>query len=794
QVTPNQDKLQLSNDKNGAEMPKAVSVVVTVTNTSKKTLQQVQLTKVEGVRGDAVDAQIPVIANGQPTPSATIGTLSPGQSAKVTYPFQAQADGTGEIDALATAQNPDSPKETLSGFGSGTVKISTGMVVSLVFDAKSHIGPVKAGHSYVFTGTVKNLTNSESLLLDPLKPTISGNAGDGYPVDLSNPDNSAPNAFPYPFGGKLDENPCVMAPPACPPPSSPRAKGSISPVSSRLRTRDSTVDYEKPLSVTVTPAPDGPTTGTLTYAPTGILKAADGTLSSLEPKEIILGPSGGKITVSVDTSVPPFQPTDLTTKVGIYTTGFFQGLQSWTANMMQGVAALPQTAELLAKAPIGLLQVIAFYVYTLQYMSPQERSQYYEKVAVQMANQEDAVASAVYSSLSNWAQQLGTAWGSGDSATVYSMVGQLSGNVAPEALMWYLNQPGEAAQGAKSVAEETVSLEESKQASTLSKRISQDFKDLEAADNLLKIDAESGQTYLAKYYGVSNEEADAALQIAKDMNVQIAFRRRNPLSIDFVNLVKAVVKPENFKLKTVNKLDQFLGYRKADEGLLILKQPISKADLFKNLRGQPEEIIQAAYQRWQSRVAEWDKYAEEYQQWGERGWISVGKDREINGISSPTKAGARKFKLQRLKSADGTEMWELQMGDAGGHAGVLRPITGDIDTVAITKLDGTALSGAERLKIYNALEDSPFDMQHGDTLNWILHDEMRNDLLSAHYPGGEPLAVVTPNGVRAGYINPNLTTFGKSTGTPRIWVDGGIVTPRGPALGPPPSSVSGGVW
>ncbi len=793
QVTPQQDKLQLTNDENGAEIPKNVSVDVTVTNASKKTLNQVQLTKVEGVRGDTVDAQIPVILNGQPSPSANVGTLAPGQSAKVTYPFQAQADGTGMIDALASAQNPDSPKETVSGFGSGTVKVAPGTVLALLMNTKDHIGPVKAGHSYVFTGTVKNLTNSESLLLDPLKPTITGNVGDGYPVDLSNPDNATPNAFPYPFGGKLDQNPCVMAPPACPPPSSTSGR-STTPASGALHRYDSTVDYEKPLSVTITPAPDGPTRGTLTYAPTGVVQAVDGTLSSIEPKSTLLQPSGGTITVSVDTSVPPFEPTSLNTKVGIYTSAFFDGLQSWTGNMLQGVAALPQTAEFLASAPIGLLQALGFYVYTLQYMSPQQRSQYYEKVAVQMANQEDAVASAVYDSLAKWAQQLGTAWGSGDSATVYNMVGQLSGNVAPEALMWYLTKPAEAAQGAKSVAEETVSLQEAQQQSTIAKRIAKDFKDLEAADDLLAINKESGLTYLAEYYGVSNEEADVALQVAKDMNVQIAFRRRNPLSTDLVGLVKAVVKPENFKLKTVNKLDELLGYRKVDEGLLILKQPISKAELFKNLRGQPEEVIQAAYQRWQSRVSEWDKYAGQYQKWSEDGWISIGKDREINGISSPTKAGARKFKLQKLKSADGTEMWEMQMGDASGHAGTLRPITGDIDTVAITKLDGTALSGAERLKIYNALENSPFDMQHGDTINWLLHDSDRNDLLSAHYPGGEPLAVVTPNGIHAGYINPNLTTFGKSTGTPRIWIDGAMVTPRAAPLGSAPTSVAGGVW
>ena len=66
--------------------------------------------------------------------------------------------------------------------------------------------------------------------------------------------------------------------------------------------------------------------------------------------------------------------------------------------------------------------------------------------------------------------------------------------------------------------------------------------------------------------------------------------------------------------------------------------------------------------------------------------------------------------------ADQPEPGGLMVSVDGGPP---RPVTGDIDLVAITKADGTPLSQAVHARILNILSGPPMYLQHPETSTWI---------------------------------------------------------------------------
>ncbi|HEV3313248.1 MAG TPA: hypothetical protein VG815_22285, partial [Chloroflexota bacterium] len=783
----------------GAEIPQSVSIQVKVTNNSKSTFDSVQLTSLEGVRGEIADLNIPIICDlrplnpkgncadgpdGTPLQSSKLGSLAPGASKTVTYPFKAQGDGTGEIDALASAIDPASPKQTLEGFGSTRVEVDPTSILYLDLHGPSgtaNLGTVPPGGSVAISGSLVNVTNSYKVDLDTLQPTIHGNAGDGLPTDDTSA--PAPSGFPYPLNGEIDPG------------------------------------DTKTLGGTVTPAPnmtDEVPTGSLIYQPSGLITAPDGTKRTLDAVDTILNPQGGELRLTVAGSVPPGGAADLKSKVWYFTVGFFKGAVGWAENMLCAIPTLLVTAaKFLVEAPISLLQYLGYLATTWGYLQAKGQGDLFVgTIATEAADHLNMKAAKVATAMVAWLDHMRAAWNAGDSPEVYDLAGQVGANVVLEALLWYFTAGAAgAAKGGAHVVEESVSLAEKEQGATFAKRVSEELRRVEAGDDLLAFIEKNGEriTALAAYYGVSDQEIAVALKVAEDMNVQIAFRARNPLSLEQIyGSLKALVKPENFKVKTVSDIDlKYLGYptemtvngiQTTSEGLLLMKKPISEVELLRNLKGASGSDSAAAFRRWRARVAEWDKFESgtdphwQFKKWSDRGWINIAHDREINGIGAPNGGSSnRRFQLAKVKDQP-TETYIFKMGDTAPNGGVLRPITGDIDCVAITRPDGTALTAKERLAVYEALQNSPFQMQHGEELSWINQGE-RNKLLADHYPGGEPLAFVMPDGsVRAGFINPQLTTLGRSSGgatklQPIIWADGAEAAPLMPPLGTAPANL-----
>ena len=131
---------------------------------------------------------------------------------------------------------------------------------------------------------------------------------------------------------------------------------------------------------------------------------------------------------------------------------------------------------------------------------------------------------------------------------------------------------------------------------------------------------------LLKLYGLTKKQVDFLRQFAFDNKLLITVRSRAAESVDWlagrtvkigdkiVKYAAAVLKPEQIKIKSVSFFDtKFLGYRPTDIGRVILRQPISEAQLNANLAAQGVALDsadgQAAYRLWQQRISEFEHEA-----------------------------------------------------------------------------------------------------------------------------------------------------------------------------------------
>jgi PKD repeat protein len=759
-ATPN--KLQLANADDGSEIAKPVSVTVTVTNTGTKKLQNVKLTDVEGVRGETADFNIPIIcatkpapksgncaltASGSPDPGSKIGTLAAGQSKQVKYTFSGQYDGNGEIDATASCDNPDASGQSLQGFGSVIVPVSPTLMVMLDMNGgHGQIGPVTSGNSLDMGGYVKNLTNSYQIDLDPMDPTLTGNIGLANPTDPNNP----PPSDSYPV--------------------------SISP---SLKPQD-LQQFDSQLATVVSAG----TRGTVAYDLTGSVTPPGAQPAALDPSQVTSDVPDATVNLSVNDSVPDKQgPGGLSTGIAMFTQGFLKGSGQWFLSTYDTVAwalkSTPKAILTLALCPLILMQTVDYYLTYWAYLTPDARSEWYTEIATGILAQTQKlgktlpeVKAKVEAAISGWIVKLGNSWGEGDWSDVAEQLGEVSGNVALEAASWSIHLPE---------AAKLVKLGDAVKESGIAKRISAGLKALQAGDDLT-----NAGNALSKLYGLTISQVEALQLLAKEKGLLVGIRSRNPLSTKWEEL-GALLKPEAIKIKTVDEIDTaFLGYRKVDEASVVFKKPITSEQLHASTAYQEASKVEqkAADIRLSKRQAEWEKYEAQYKQMAkpidQGGGVDVAFDYKANGSAVPpstTVATPRNFALDPVKGY-GQDYYVVKMGD---NRGILRRITGDVDMVAVTKADGKILSAAERLDIYQNLQDI-IDIQHGDTFGWLQDGELvgkaKADLLKDHLPGGEPLAVFDPTGaVRANFIQPKMTFFNTVDQQGRIWYVGGYRTP-----------------
>ena len=643
-----------------------------------------------------------------PAEGVAIGTIGPGEHVDRTFALEARDNGNYQVDVVLTAADPAFPDPTLAPTvpAEAHADVHIGADYLLYFEIEPDVslldrtnGLVRTGQKIPIRGIVRNRDQGHVLELEPLTPALTGNAGNGNPVDQSRP--VPDDIYPVPLRGEL--------------------------------AADQTILFHGELQT----IEGGSTRLTVRYTPKAKIVETNGTKRDLKPSEIKLVPvdvhaegvtstvvdGGIEIEIHLDDRVIPPDPVDYLTLLGEYTAGFAKGSATWLSGTLTGIWYLIKSIPgFLAKynTPVLLWQTIEYMARVWESLGPAEKDQFFNRIVsgivLQTGEEFDKVHAAVDAQVSSYFNRLLGGFYGGDPRQTAFMFGEISGQVSLEAATWYL-QESKAGTILKELATEA--------------KIGTHLGDL-LADGVRRL----GGTWplntatMGKLWGVTERGMTNLGKLAKEKNLLISIKARGAESLKWIEEFKAVLKPEKIKLKNVDEMDtRWLGYAEDDLGRVIVKEDLlSEAELAENLSKagldatSPEWI--AAFKRHGTRTKELTSDAEGYVKYlkarAEKGRLDVGFNYRDNfgaGVANelPTVRDFRNFKMPPIEGRPGS--FEVLLEDSGG---VLRSVTGDVDIIAITKADGSFLTTAERLEVYQILQEMPdVNILHPETMTWL---------------------------------------------------------------------------
>jgi gas vesicle protein len=213
-------------------------------------------------------------------------------------------------------------------------------------------------------------------------------------------------------------------------------------------------------------------------------------------------------------------------------------------------------------------------------------------------------------------------------------------------------------------------------------------------------------------YGILERNQARFQEFADDDDLVIDVRPTNPASVPWLHR-GAIPKPQSIKAKTINDRDVLLGADPRHKGLVGFFRP----------RMPPQgDLSDAEYaslrKRYDQRVEELTKYRETMADLGRQ---PVGPGR-----------------------------FEVEDGVVYGYdrTGARQPVAGDHDMFDIRRTDGTRLSEQEYDDLIEEMRDADMGVEHGAVQYWLTRTDderkIRDSLLEAHKPGGEPLVRFAP--------------------------------------------------
>ncbi|MFN0069313.1 MAG: PKD domain-containing protein, partial [Limisphaerales bacterium] len=275
-------------------------------------------------------------------------------------------------------------------------------------------------------------------------------------------------------------------------------------------------------------------------------------------------------------------------------------------------------------------------------------------------------------------------------------------------------------------------------------------------------------------YGARKEDVDGVMAVAKQEGVVIPFRSRSPKSAEHLDAGTHLLKPGGVSIKTVSELDRrFLGYPdRFDAECVVVEPPIPWIDPTNpafndvannflnrfpelNVGDEASVALRAEVrERLKFQMEEWPKQAQNFIDYSRNG-IDVDFHAQKQGVGLgrfllPNSGAKRAARLEPHSFTDpytGQERkaFRLLMDDG---TGTFKPITGDIDFLAILNPDGTMPSLLKRLRVYRKL--IALGMQHGESFSFF-KKELREKFLRCCTPkasGGEgqKMLAATPYG------------------------------------------------
>ena len=701
-----------------------------------------------------------------------IGTLAASTCVSYNATFLAKDDNEIEVDARVTGVSPVGA--TLSGTDEAFLSIGPKYLLEVttkILRPRADETLLPAGDTIRIGGKVKNLSNTHKILLGPLYPELSGNAG---AQSLSwNNSGTDPDAFEVP------EYPQYLEP------------GEEKEFTVRITTLASDPRHGGD------PKPHGGTRANITFTPWGIATNPKGEQTVIKEDRIKSDASDLQLTISIDDSIP-VPETDYLALAGGVMIGSVEAAGAMAAGLVLGaIEAVKLPYTVIAGASTYQSRVWSSFTEeeknafanNVGFLAASVLLRNYDMAQQDFASLWDSANQAVLNSMTEMADE----WELGnhsDVARVYAKYGgEAIGEVALPFAMAKLAKSAEAANALK----RTQAALNAEMAPLLSRV--DDVVSVERVSDILftvKNGTEADLNTLRKVMGYTEEEVGELQRIAKKYGILLTSRSRQAISIRWVQKFLAKLKPEKLKIKSVSPLDELLGYPaiyrgESSVGALVFKKPDvlviweQKGGAFEDIvstflkdKGiRPNEPLwEEAVNRISLRVEEWNKYEKTYKQWDERGWIDTTFTNEFNAISNETwlqvnpkfaTQGAGKFEGFRLRKihADGSpnEAYIVELFD--GKAGKWRPVTGDIDNIAFTRTDGTALDELTHAQITKEISNSPIlGARHGESAT-AKPGVGGLDFIQSQFDPGEAAIQFSPTGEAPRFVRLDTET-GKS--------------------------------
>jgi hypothetical protein len=783
-----------------------VQALVTLKNTGKATLDNVHVVDQLVIGYEDHGPTVPVVPlrqNGVPMvgqgdsarAAGDLGSLRPGQaSAPITFDLSANGDGGFSIEALATADNP------AGGFvhGDGKAKLTVkSKLLHLTLEGRDRNAPLwPAGVAYTLDVTAKDLSYRKSVVFFP-RFQVQGNGQLG------------------PLIGLDAEVPDQQEATSCAPPQAVQ-------LSPREEKKFKLVVYTSSAAATQIGATGGGTRSTIIMNQplAGVVNEdGDDIESKIAASDVDLDPDAG---TGVDTSltdrgIPPYQPNAAQLRWGYINIagGALEGLQSFVWGLVSGIPKL--VAAGIKAIPTILLDLWQFQAETWGYMKDDPSlgatldpllAASLETIAAHAPAMGASVRQAVNginTQMTNYLSNIYADWLVGN----WQAAGAEMAKTATEAGLTIASFiPGlgtclmtksskflgalNAARGAAldRAAEAIGSLDGIVGWSTATSKISE-----------LVLGLQMTYKQLAQLYGLTPAQVNFLREFAQENQVIITVRSRAAAAIKFLE-EGAVLKPEQIKIKSVSWLDaQFLGYRQSNIGMVVLRSPISEEQLATNLaRGGVQEgsaTWNDAFKLLAQRQDEFNHapggftsgsggYYKDLEAAGKDGKITLRWNVEQNSVNPEVATNSyTDYDFRLYDDGDGNYLPQFKY-QAGGPCvppaclpGGWRSVTGDVDFLSMTNVNGKGLSAADRVKLYQKLAgNNPVHMLHPAADTWTIGDDFWFAAKENEFNRAGIVPQFTPDGAMPTAVkyNPNASYF-DSAGNYRVGFFGGYEGP-----------------
>ncbi len=277
-------------------------------------------------------------------------------------------------------------------------------------------------------------------------------------------------------------------------------------------------------------------------------------------------------------------------------------------------------------------------------------------------------------------------------------------------------------------------------------------------------------------YGARTEEVKGFLQVAKEEGVILAFRSRSPKAAALLDATPPthLLKAGGVSIKTVSEIDvKYFNYPARFEAECVLVEPpipwidpnnpafIDAANNYLNRFPElnlgtdaSHSLRSEVYQRLKFQMEQYPEQANNFIKYSREGIdVNFHAQKQQIGLGKfllPNKEAKRAARLEPHHFNDPITgqprvAYRLLMDDG---TGVFKPITGDIDFLAILNPDGTMPSLLKRLRVYKKMV--ALGMQHGESFTFF-KEALREKFLRCCSPrvnggDGEKMLAATPYG------------------------------------------------